>query len=398
MRKFIEQQQDGAGPDQAAYSLIDLGERVERESWRLPVWVRNDLAECGIRFPAFDVGFELYWAEAFPETPSPFLRHRWLKRLTDISAAGGGDLATVIAAESLQHLIASVPFVGLAIGRLGKIAIERGARSYLIATNDSLKELFRAGRLKPAAELEAHLPFLLAADLDAHRQHNPNARFVIIMDEYERCLEQGGGTDLQRYNRFESSIRDFVAELRATLFVVAGREPLRWEAIDDSWASYLAGQQYKLGGLPIADAERLLEEEGITEPAVRAAMLMNASAPEGPEDAEPVYPLLLDLQVQHWKNRRAGRNPADLSVPHLNARDFEGRRTELLQRLLRDYEPPLRATLMRLSVPRSFDRPLFEHMVRSFVTGIQLDAFEIIVGLSFLRKQADGPGWIIHQG
>ena len=60
-----------------------------------------------------------------------------------------------------------------------------------------------------------------------------------MIDEYERCLEQAGGTDLLRYNRFDSMIRDLVAEMRATLFVITGREALRWDEIDDSWAEQL---------------------------------------------------------------------------------------------------------------------------------------------------------------
>jgi hypothetical protein len=236
VRKFIDNLENNPEFHQVAHSLIDLSERTEREAWRLPVWIRNDLAEQGIRFRAFDVGFELYWAESFPETPAPFLSHRWLRRLTDTSATGAGELATTIFAQGLQHVLASVPFVGLAVGRLGRIAIEHGTREYLLATNDALKELFRAGKLKAASELEAYLPFLLAADLETHREHKPDARFVVLIDEYERCLEQGGGTDQQRYNRFDSMVRDLVAEMRATLFVITGREALRWAEIDDSWA------------------------------------------------------------------------------------------------------------------------------------------------------------------
>jgi hypothetical protein len=41
--------------------------------------------------------------------------------------------------------------------------IEHGTREYLLATNDTLKELFRAGKLRVASELEAYLPFLLAS-------------------------------------------------------------------------------------------------------------------------------------------------------------------------------------------------------------------------------------------
>ena len=128
IRKFLDRLEKGRNSFNASYSLIDLSERTDRESWRLPIWIRNDLADQGVRFPAFDVGFELYWAEAFPETPPPILTHRWLKRITSSTATGAGELATTIASEGLQHVIASVPFVGLAVARLGNIALQWGTQ------------------------------------------------------------------------------------------------------------------------------------------------------------------------------------------------------------------------------------------------------------------------------
>jgi tetratricopeptide (TPR) repeat protein len=398
IRKFIESLEKDRNSLHASYSLIDLSERTDRESWRLPVWIRNGLADQGIRFPAFDVGFELFWVEAFPEIPPPVLTHRWLQRLTSSTAAGAGDLATTIASEGLQHVIASVPFVGLAVARLGKLGLQWGAQKYLLMTNDALKELFYEGRLRSAVELEAHLPFLLNSDLDAYRTNHPDARFVVFIDEYERCLEHGGSSDLQRYSPFDSMVRDIATELRGTLFVIAGREPLRWAEIDPGWREILAGAQHKLGGLPAHDAKQLLAEEGITDSELQNIMIDNASAPEGPDDQEPVYPLLLDLQVQHWRNLVAMEREVDPTTLRIQSEEFEGRRTELLQRLLRDYEPPLRATLARLAVARWFDRPLFERIVRTFITGIQLDAFDVIDDLSFVRKNEGGATWNIHQG
>jgi len=136
----------------------------------------NDLAELGVRFRAFDVGFELYWAEAFPETPAPFLNHRWLKRLTDTTAAGAGDMATTIVAEGLQHVLASVPFVGLAVGRLGKIALERSdytrsasmlraaAEQGLPQAQRALSRLFESGQGVSKSYFDAYVWLLMSYD------------------------------------------------------------------------------------------------------------------------------------------------------------------------------------------------------------------------------------------
>jgi hypothetical protein len=83
---------------------------------------------------------------------------------------------------------------------------------------------------------------------------------------------------------------------------------------------------------------------------------------------------------------------ASQSNPPLLAsrRDFAGRRREIVERVLRDYGEPMQKTLMRLACACRFDRAAFERVVKTFHTGLPLDAFDTIDDLSFLTNGDGG--------
>jgi hypothetical protein len=103
-----------------------------------------------------------------------------------------------------------------------------------------------------------------------------------------------------------------------------------------------------------------------------------------------IYPLMLDLQVEHWRALLAQGESIEPTTFNVNATDFAGRRREIVARLLRDYDQPLQRTLMRLSFAPRIDRSVFENIVRTFRTGMPLDAFDKLSGLSLVRRQIDG--------
>ena len=103
-----------------------------------------------------------------------------------------------------------------------------------------------------------------------------------------------------------------------------------------------------------------------------------------------VYPLLLELQIEHWRELAARGNALTPEFFHIASDTFEGRCRELVHRLLRDYGDELQVTLERLSVANPFDRAAFEHIVDFFRTGLPFDSFERIAGLSFMTKSQDG--------
>ena len=119
-------------------------------------------------------------------------------------------------------------------------------------------------------------------------------------------------------------------------------------------------------------------------------MLPSTALANSPSHRPPLYPLTLDLQVEHWRSIVGKNQPMTPDQFQIAAPSFEGRRRELMAKVLRDYGDEMQTTIERLSVARRFDRAAFECVVRAFGTGLPLDRFDRIAGLSFVTRTGDG--------
>jgi hypothetical protein len=90
------------------------------------------------------------------------------------------------------------------------------------------------------------------------------------------------------------------------LAIFFSRERLPWED-DPDWRDDLNGAQHLLGGLPDKDADEFLRAIPIESAVIREAIIDGAR--EKPRPAAAVYPLMLDLQVEHWRTIVAKREP-----------------------------------------------------------------------------------------
>jgi tetratricopeptide (TPR) repeat protein len=383
-RKLCGLLADGSIAPNLRWGMVDLHEQRERQPAYLLLWTRNALKKTGrVRFPAFDYAFELFWKEAHGKQPMPTIDHPWWEEAQeDIGVA-----IEVGAPLALEH----IPFLGPVLGRLGRHAVRFGRHKILRHTNDALQHLFHRGGLVPAHEIELRLPFILAREVDAWREDHPDDRFVLLIDEYESALESGGASNLLRPNDFDAAMRDLVAECRATLFVFFSREMLRWDRIDRSWGEVLDGRQHLLGGLARNDAVRFLQLASVKDAMLRTAMIEGASAEDPVAGEVTAYPIMLDLQVALYESLSdAGIAPQPVQFD-IGGTDFAAKRQELLGRLLRSYTPQLEATLKRLAIAQRFDRALFACVIDAFHTGLPLDEWPVVTGLSFvLPTTAEG--------
>ena len=231
------------------------------------------------------------------------------------------------------------------------------------------------------------MPWMLAQDLNDHLSKHTGDRFVLLVDEYERVFDQGGAGKQWEENSFDRSMREVVAETNGLLAVFFTRERLSWEDDSDRQAD-LAGCQHALEGLKDPDAEQWLEKAGVTDTALRAAMI------DGARDSlhadALAYPLFLDLQIAYWKEikkRHDTPKPEDFKVEDP---DFSARCRTILNRLLRDYGTAWEYTLQRLCVADWFDKSAFDHVIDTFGTGLAKDDFGRLAGLSFVSADEDG--------
>lgn len=374
---------------------LDLHGRQTEDPDLLLVWIRNGFAQAGIPLPAFDLALALTWESTRGEQPFPVLSRPWLKRTTSV-AKGGVDeaadkakdwLKSESASELLGDAISEFPGVGFLLRRIGNWVVERTKRNYLELTREFLKELYCEGELKKPYELSQLLPWMLAQDLNCYIAAHPSERLVLFIDEYERVFDEGGAGVRWRENPFDSHLRNLVQHTNGLLAVLFSRERLPWEA-DLDWHSDLERAQHLIGGLAERDADEYLSAIPIESQDVRRAII--ESARERSERTAPVYPLMIDLQIEHWRTIVAKREPVTADRFQLAESSFEGRRRELVARLLRDYGKELQTTIERLSVARRFDRAAFEAVVRTFGTALPLDSFDFVTGLSFMTRSDDG--------
>jgi len=367
-------------------ALLDLHGRPKTDPDLLLVWLRNAFAKAGVPTPCFDLAFAIVWDATRGEQELPAMESAWLARQKDVAGQVASEGFAKIG-EAISEAAISVPVFGKLFSFAAKWSIRKGYEKYLHATREALAEMYDGAELKPAFELSQLLPWMLAQDLNHHLAAHPDARFVLLVDEYERVFDQGGAGTLWRDNPFDRHVRSFVQETNGLLAVFFSRERLPWDD-DPAWKDDLADTQHLLGGLSDGDADDFLKAIPVPDAALRAAMI--AGARETAQPGSPVYPLMLDLQVEHWRELVAQNRQISPEMFNVAASDFVARRNDIIKRVLRDYEQPMQSTLIRLACARRFDRTTFEYAVREFYTGLSLDAFERLADLSFINRAPDG--------
>jgi tetratricopeptide (TPR) repeat protein len=373
---------------------LDLHGRQKDDPDLLLVWIRNGFAEAGVNLPAFDLALAITWEEMRGEQPFPKLTRPWLRRTTAAADITLGEAALELkfwlASEAASHMVNEVaramPGLGL-LPHVGRWVFDKSKRAYLELHRHELKELYHAGELKKPYELSALLPWMLAQDLNHHLEAHPQDRFVLFIDEYERVFDEAGAGARWRENLFDKHVRTLIKDTNGLLAVFFSRERLPWGDNPD-WRDDLKDAQHLLGGLSAKDADEFLRAIPIEATEIRQAIIDGAR--EEPRPDAPIYPLMLDLQVEHWRTLVAKKEVLSPVCFQVSAPTFEARRVEIVERLLREYGSPLQTTIERLSVARRFDRAAFKHVVETFGTGLPLDSFEQISALSFVTRGDDG--------
>jgi tetratricopeptide (TPR) repeat protein len=313
-------------------------------------------------FRTFDVAHGVYWNRIRPQTPIE--RQVTLFSLPDESSLA----AELISMFSNISVIGLIPDIAMALAKGGKLLNDwwrlRGEH-----------ELHDLPELEPP-QIAERLPMFMAADLKDFLARR-NMRAVLFLDTYEALweTERGEGTLLAR----DEWVREFVAQLPEVLWVICGREKLRWEEVDAEWGSRL--EQHLIGGLAPTDAQRFLDSCGVADPVVQQAIV---TASKG-------MPYYLDLAVDTFVEITEG--PKRAPQPE----DFEHTPDGVFRRFLRNLTQPEIETLKVLAVPRFWTYELFEQFVTRFQTGYPLTAFEDLCRFSFISQEPDSDRWTMHE-
>ena len=372
--------------------LVDLHRKEKTDPDLLLVWIRNEFAKDGVAFPAFDIALALMWETSRREQAFPKLENAWLSKSPEVLSQAAPDVVQAIR-EVAEQTVETIPLLGILATKGSKWVMVKTKNAYLHQTREHLKELYRDGEIKKPHEISALLPWMLAQDFNYHLEHNGDHRFALFNDEYERVFPEGGTGAYWQENPFDRHMRTLVQETSGLLVVFFTRRKLPWDDTSD-WREDLKDAQHPVNGLDKKHADEWLQQIPIADEAIREAIIEGARE-DVSVDAQ-IYPLMLDLQIEHWRELTAKGGKIVPDVFHVSATTFEGRCIELIERLFRDYGEPLQLTLQHLCVAKKFDKTTFEYVINHFGTALPFERFDRLVDFSFISESEDG-SLVLHR-
>lgn len=343
------------------WSFVDFDVPAYREPETALYMLRKTLKnKYKIQFPAFELAYTVYWQKTHPQT-------KLNKDNFPLMDEGG-------IVFSLVSSLGSIPFVGLVPGVTK--AVMKGHKFYKDWwLKRGEKELRDLPSLE-AKDIAARLPMFWASDLKGYIAENPGKRAVIFLDTYESLWENA--VDGFHSNK-DGWIREFVSQLPESVFVICGREKMRWETVDKEWEEYL--DQRLVGRLSQIDTSHFLTSCGIDPPDIQNVII----------DTSKGIPYYLDLAVDTYYEimSRYDRKPVK--------EDFEANEREVLDRFFKYLDIKEMETLKVLSNARIWNREIFSLLVSNFHTGYPATAMDELCRFSFISENIELKNWKMHK-
>ncbi|MBN2898015.1 MAG: hypothetical protein JXO44_04480 [Clostridia bacterium] len=223
--------------------------------------LRDELSKrYKFKFPEFNTALEIY------KEKSETGKHRQEKKGyfsdREVLGAAGDFLAD---GADLLNLVPGVGPAALSTLKLADTLLAK-VSDYWNDKKEVLQQLLNA---KPQ-DLFEELQFRFAEDLTENmaKQKYP---LVIFLDTYEQLVNElkNSGQPLNNDKWLRNLENGLVVYAPKTIWVIAGREILKWAQIDSDWEDNLKDQQHIMGALSEADTMEFLEDSKIEEADVR---------------------------------------------------------------------------------------------------------------------------------
>lgn len=210
--------------------------------------LKNQLEQKGFHFPLFDYAcyFYAYKSGENPDSPE-------VKELIKNSSI----------LRFCSNIGGLIPGVGFWVNLI-KVLDETFARvrEYMNNHSASAKEIENT----MAGELYEKLPYFFAKDLAANMEKQ-DTPLVIFLDTYEKLVNELAATNSLSHDLWLRGNMGVIRRVPYVLWVIAGREKLKWEQLDPAWDGKI--KQYLLGDLSEKDSLQLLAEAGVSDEALR---------------------------------------------------------------------------------------------------------------------------------
>lgn len=326
------------------WATVDFSIESHRQMDKFLGILKNELNQkCGVKFHLFDIAHATYWRKVNPQIPLSREGYSEDSIVTDLLDSFGGLFS--INYSSIKSVVERAP------DRFKEWSLKRE------------KDIARLPDME-ALDIEKMLPVFFANDLADYLQKTSQSA-VIFIDSYEALWEKKRGQG--SFSSRDEWIRQLIANLpKSSLWVLCGRDELRWEEVDKDWYNYI--EQYKLEKLPEKDAFDFLNRCGIKEEEIQKVII------EGSEGV----PYYLELAVDTYSEIAKTRSP--------KPDDFATTHSEIFDRFMKYLGVPEKETLKVLSTPRFWNQDIFKALINNFNTGYPLTAFSELNRFSFVQE------------
>jgi hypothetical protein len=313
----------------------------------------KDLKSKKISFPTFEIAHAIYYQKIHPEQP--------------ISKSGLSYIENGSIVFDIISIAKDIPIIGL-IPKIGSLLYKANSKFNDWWIKYGERELATIQNLEPH-QIEEALPYYFSLDLADYLNSN-SKDVVFFIDTYESLWEKEDDRKKEKFFSKDRWIRNLIKSLpQHTLWVVLGREKLRWDEIDENinWSDFL--NQHLLGELSFNDANSFLERCNVVDEYVRNQMIKSSKG----------LPFYLDLQVDAYNEILKSGN-----IPTVDK--FGRNYYEILERFCKYLSANETETLKILSCAKFWDYTIFKKIINEFKTGFPLTAFSDLLKFSFINE------------
>lgn len=356
LKKLIEEMKERLQKPRYIYFDFNL----YQESRAVLDKMKNKLAEdYGFSFPLFELGSYVYAKKIGEKADSPEVQ-----KLTDKSPILG----------VMSSVLGNIPIFDLAT-KIFEIADE-SVSLILTHLKQHNRELTQIEYME-AEELYNYLPYLFARDM-TNNLSKAKQPLVVFFDTYERLVNELSSVGIPlKSDEWIRSENGIIQNIPNVLWVIAGREKLKWERFDADWSEAL--EQHILGNLSFADSERFLIGAGVGGAELRKDLyaLTNGT---------PVY---LDLCVDQYT-----RICSNGTVPEIGM--FGNNTFDLIERFARYMDSSQKDLVYVLACLQRWSDELAISIASKLLPNFSLSTYEKSKDYSFIIQSDDGY-FNIHQ-
>ncbi|NLM45061.1 MAG: hypothetical protein GX201_13810, partial [Clostridiales bacterium] len=334
------------------YISIDFAENTDMLS--ILIKMRNLLQNAyGFNFPMFDLAYYSYMEKQGYQVKKE-------------------EIQSFVSSSPILESILEFSSVLPGVGSL--IAILKGidGLSAVIRNNlDNRKRELNEIKNDEPDILIKNMPYYLACDIENNldRQDEP---LIIFLDTYESLVNEltsiGNPMDKDLWLRDEK--RGLIVNIPNTIWIIAGRDKLKWEQINPDWEGSL--DQHLLGSLSERDAETFLHEAGISDQTLIKEIYQLTGG----------VPLYLDICVdRYYSIVEKGNTP---SIEDMGSNTYE-----LISRFVKYMDDSKKALVYILSCLEDWTDDLLNGLVQKFLPALPFTTIANIKNFSFVMTEND---------